>query len=70
MLKTLIISTPDGSRNNWKAIRAKLASAGLEIWRYHSRLTAEGMTIVADVMGGDVPALDGARIYQMPWKAA
>jgi len=40
--------------------------AGLEIHRYHSRLTAEGMTIVADVMGGDVPTLDGVRVYQMP----
>ena len=70
MLKTLIISTTDGNRENWKAIRAKLATAGLEIWRYHSRLTAEGMTIVADVRGGEVPALDGVRIYQMPWAGA
>lgn len=70
MIKTLIISSSDSSRDSWKSIWRKLRSAGLEVHRYHSRLTAEGMTIVADVKGGNVPPLPGAHVYQMPWKVA
>jgi hypothetical protein len=68
MHKRLIISTPDSSRDNWKAIWRKLRSAGLEIHRYHARLTVDGMTIVADVMGEAIPDIDGTHVYQMPWE--
>ena len=50
MSKTLVIKTPDTSRQNWKDIRLALARNGFEIHKYHAALQDGGMCIVADVL--------------------
>jgi hypothetical protein len=49
MYKTLVINTPDASRNNWKAVRSILNRHGFELSRYHSRIVHSGMCLVAVV---------------------
>lgn len=48
-MTTLVINTPDASRNNFVAVQRTLNHYGFELYRYHARLTEAGMCLVADV---------------------
>ncbi|WP_250476803.1 hypothetical protein [Caballeronia sp. INML1] len=48
-MTTLVINTPDATRNNFKAVQQTLNRYGFELHRYHSQITDGGMTLVADV---------------------
>ncbi|MCE4541383.1 MULTISPECIES: hypothetical protein [unclassified Caballeronia] len=48
-MTTLVINTPDASRNNFKAAQVTLNHYGFELSRYHATNTDGGMCIVAHV---------------------
>lgn len=65
MPQTLVINTPDASREHWNAVRVALSKNGFEVHMHHAALTDGGQTIVSRVKhtsGNEVTAREVERV--------